>query len=115
MAELLRAIGRAGEGSFLAVLKTMGEVPSRGLLSFPAPGTTLALDFPNRGPATLALLDRLDAITMAAKGRVYPAKDGRMSGAVFRASFPAWERFAAHLDPGFSSSFWRRVMADVPA
>ena len=34
-----------------------------------------------------------------------------MSGASFRAFFPAWERFAAHVDPRFSSSFWRRVTA----
>jgi FAD/FMN-containing dehydrogenase len=111
VAEMLETVARAGEGSFLAVLKTMGSRRSPGLLSFPMPGTTLALDFPNRGAETLALLDRLDAITQAARGRVYPAKDGRMSPAAFAAGYPDGElaRFRDSVDPAFSSSFWRRV------
>jgi L-gulonolactone oxidase len=28
---------------------------------------------------------------------------------MFRAGYPEWERFAAHVDPAFSSGFWRRV------
>lgn len=115
VAEQLSAIAAAGEGSFLAVLKTLGARRSAGLMSFPMAGTTLALDFPNRGEATLALLDRLDAITMAAKGRVYPAKDGRMAAATFRAGYPALERFKRSVDPGFSSSFWRRVAGSAPS
>ncbi len=109
VAELLRAIAAAGEGSFLAVLKTLGERHSPGLLSFPMPGTTLALDFPNRGGTTLALLDRLEAITLAAGGRIYPAKDARMSAAAFAAGYPGLDRFRGSVDPGLSSSFWRRV------
>ena len=109
IAELLDSVATAGEGSFLAVLKTLGDQRSPGLLSFPMPGTTLALDFPNRGPSTLALLDRLDRITLAAGGRVYPAKDGRMSPAMFAAGYPELGRFRDSVDPAFSSSFWRRV------
>ncbi|MDA4630983.1 FAD-binding protein, partial [Escherichia coli] len=75
--EMLKAISKAGEGSFLAVLKTFGEKVSPGLLSFPQAGTTLALDFPNRGQLTLDLLSRLDDIVREAGGRLYPAKDGR--------------------------------------
>lgn len=117
VAEMLATVARAGEGSFLAVLKTMGSRRSPGLLSFPVPGTTLALDFPNRGAETLALLDRLDAITTAARGRVYPAKDGRMSPAAFTAGHPEADlaRFRGCVDPAFSSSFWRRVGGDAPA
>jgi FAD/FMN-containing dehydrogenase len=107
--ELLRSIAASGEGSFLAVLKLFGDLPSPGLLSFPRQGATLALDFPNRGSATLQLLDRLDTITLAAGGALYPAKDARMSAAMFRASFPALDRFLPYLDPAMSSSFWRRV------
>lgn len=108
-AAMLRAIADAGEGSFLAVLKTFGDRPSPGLLSFPQPGTTLALDFPNRGSSTLALLARLDAMVREAGGRLYPAKDGRIPREMFRAGYPDWERFAAHVDPRFSSMFWKRV------
>ncbi len=109
IAAQLDAIADSGTGSFLAVLKRFGELPSPGLLSFPRPGTTLALDFPFRGEATLALLERLDAIVAEAGGAVYPAKDARMSGRHFRHFFPAWENFSRHVDPEFSSSFWRRV------
>jgi FAD/FMN-containing dehydrogenase len=111
VAEMLRQIARSGQGSFLAVLKNFGEVPSRGLLSFARPGTTLALDFPLRGSRTFALLDCLDAITMEAGGAVYPAKDARMSGAAFRQYFPRWEKMQPFQDPAFSSSFWRRIQA----
>jgi FAD/FMN-containing dehydrogenase len=110
VAALLQEIARSGRGSFLAVLKEFGARPSPGLLSFPRPGTTLALDFPNAGPEVFALLDRLDRIVAQAGGAVYPAKDARMSGALFRSAFPAWETFAPFIDPRFSSGFWRRVM-----
>jgi FAD/FMN-containing dehydrogenase len=106
---LLAEIARAGQASFLAVLKTLGDKPSPGLLSFPRAGTTLALDFPNRGESTLALMSRLDAIVREAKGALYPAKDGRMPADMFRLSFPAWEAFARLKDPGMNSDFWRRV------
>jgi FAD/FMN-containing dehydrogenase len=108
---LLGEIVASGEASFLAVLKTFGGLPSPGLLSFPREGATLALDFPNRGAPTLRLMARLDAIVADAAGALYPAKDGRMSAATFRAGYPHWERFAAHVDPAFASDFWRRVRA----
>lgn len=106
---MLQAIAASGEGSFLAVLKTFGDKPSPGLLSFPRPGSTLALDFANRGTSTLTLLDRLDSIVREAGGRLYPAKDGRISAAMFRTGYPNWADFAGHVDPGFASHFWRRV------
>lgn len=109
-AALLQEISRSGRGSFLAVLKEFGTAPARGMLSFPRPGTTLALDFPNTGPDVFRMLERLDRIVAEAGGAVYPAKDARMSGALFRQAFPAWEAFSSHIDPRFSSGFWRRVM-----
>ncbi len=109
VSELLREIARSGRGSFLAVLKEFGDRPSPGLLSFPRPGTTLALDFPNDGPGVFALLERLDRIVEQAGGALYPAKDARMSARLFRSAYPRWQQFAAHIDPRFSSGFWRRV------
>jgi FAD/FMN-containing dehydrogenase len=108
-AEMLRTIAEAGQGSFLAVLKTLGDIPSPGLLSFPMKGTTLALDFANRGPATLLLLDKLDAIVREAGGRLYPAKDGRLPPSMFQAGYPALDHFRTHMDPGMSSAFSRRM------
>jgi FAD/FMN-containing dehydrogenase len=109
--EMLRRTLSAGEASFLTVLKLFGDVPSPGPMSFPMPGATLTLDFPNRGERTERLLAELDQVTLQAGGRVNPYKDARMSPAVFEASFPCWRDFARHVDPGFSSNFWRRVMA----
>jgi FAD/FMN-containing dehydrogenase len=110
--EILGQIAGAGTGSFLAVLKVFGDLPSPGLLSFPRPGATLALDFPNEGKRTFDLLDRLDAIAMAAEGALYPAKDARMSPDTFRRSFPNWQQLEPFIDPRFSSSFWRRVRGE---
>ena len=107
IAALLDVITASGQGSFLAVLKTFGELTSPGLLSFPRPGATLALDFPFRGEATLKLMAQLDAIVAEAGGALYPAKDGRMPAEMFRRSFPQWERLMK--DPEMSSDFWRRV------
>lgn len=108
--EILGHVNRSGQASFLTVLKTMGNRPSVGMLSFPRPGITLALDFPRRG-AVEPLLQRLDEIVVAAGGRLYPAKDARMSPAHFRRFYPQWEEFSKYVDPKFSSSFWRRVTA----
>lgn len=110
--EMLKTIAASGQGSFLAVLKTFGSIQSPGLLSFPREGTTLALDFPNRGETTLKLMDRLDAIVMEAKGRLYPAKDGRMPARIFQAGYPDWYLFSKHIDPVFRSGFWTRVTQD---
>lgn len=109
LVEMMELSARARQASFLTVLKTFGDLPSPGLLSFPKPGVTLAIDYPNRGPRTLALLDELDAITRRAGGRVYPAKDARMSAASFQAYYPQWSELEKYRDPAFSSSFWRRV------
>jgi len=110
---ILREIAASRSGSFLAVLKVFGNKPSPGMLSFPRPGVTLALDFPNHGQKTLALLERLDQITAAADGGVYPAKDARMSGEHFRQYYPRWQEFQQLIDPRFSSSFWRRVIGTM--
>lgn len=106
---ILEESAAARQASFLTVLKTFGDAPSPGMLSFPRKGVTVALDYPNRGPKTLDLLERLDGLVRKAGGRVYPAKDARMSPASFQAYFPEWKEFSQHVDPAFSSSFWRRV------
>jgi FAD/FMN-containing dehydrogenase len=107
--EILTQIARSGQASFLAVMKMFGSARSAGMLSFPRPGVTLALDFPLRGAPILQLLDRFDEIVRANGGAVYPAKDARMSARSFQAFFPQWSAFSRFVDPRFSSSFWRRV------
>lgn len=111
--DMLRAIAKSRQGSFLAVLKRFGALRGKGLLSFPMPGLTLALDFPNTGDRLHRLFDELDAVVAAAGGRLYPAKDARMGATLFRAGYPEASRFAAYVDPRHSSGFWKRVSASL--
>lgn len=109
---MLAEIAKVDDGSFLAVLKTFGEKNPLGLLSFPRPGVTLALDFTNRGARTLRLLDSLDAIVCEHGGRIYPAKDARMSRNTFEAGYPRIAEFLKYRDPGISSQMSRRLMGN---
>ena len=93
----------------MAGFGSRGDKPSEGLLSFPIPGVTLALDFPNVGENLFSLLDELDKLVIDFGGRLYPAKDARMTRDIFHASFPEFENFSKYVDPRFSSSFYRRV------
>ncbi len=106
---LLAKIKESGQGSFLAVLKIFGDKPSLGMLSFPRPGVTLALDFANLGSSTLTLFSGLDSIVLSAGGALYPAKDARMSPEAFKQSYPDISKFLPFVDPKFSSSFFRRM------
>ena len=90
---LLTEIARVGQASFLTVLKRLGR-ESFGYLSFPQEGYTLALDFPANAD-TFALLARLDRIVIEAGGRLYLAKDARMSAPMLRSGYPRLERFNA--------------------
>ena len=108
--EIFRRIKKSNMGSFLAVLKTFGKIPSLGTLSFPTEGVTLALDFPNYGAPLLTLLEECDEIVRSVKGRVYPAKDARMSRESFHTFFPQVTSFQSLIDPLFESQFWRRVL-----
>ncbi|MGO4527055.1 FAD-dependent oxidoreductase [Microvirga sp. 2MCAF35] len=109
MGEMLQLIAKSGQGSMLVVLKTFGDLPSPGLLSFPRPGVTLALDFPERGATTRRLLQQLEEVAVAAYGRLYPAKDSLMGSHTFRQGYPKFEQFQSMMDPHFSSAFARRV------
>ena len=112
---ILKEVAKSGLASFLAVLKAFGDVPSPGLLSFPQPGITLALDFPIKAGLTFPLVERLADMTLDFGGRLYPAKDAAMTAAQFQTFYPQWEQLARFRDPVLTSSFWERVTGDKPA
>jgi FAD/FMN-containing dehydrogenase len=97
--------------SYLAVIKSFGDLPSPGLLSFPMPGVTVTLDIAAPGDRERRALDRADVMVADSGGRVYPAKDARMSSVAFQKFFPQWRELESMRDPMISSSFWRRVTA----
>ncbi len=115
VAELLGVAARSGRASFLTVLKVFGEAESPGLISFPKPGVTLALDFPFDGRPTLELFAEMERVVREVDGTVYPAKDACMTGESFRVFFPRWKEFSRYVDPAFSSSFWDRVSLESDA
>lgn len=92
VAEILARVAAAGTASFLAVLKSLAA--GAGLLSFPLPGLTLALDI-RRTAGSLRLLAELDRLVVAAGGRLYLAKDACQSAATFEAGYPGLAAFRA--------------------
>jgi len=99
--------------SFVTVLKRFGQADP-GLLSFPTAGWTLALDFPARTPGLGPLLDELDRLVVAHRGRVYLAKDSRVAAATLEEMYPRLPEFRklrAELDPdgALASDLSRRL------
>ena len=83
---------RIGGASFLTVIKDCGP-EGRGLLSFPRPGVSVALDLPMRGAATQELVDALNELVIEAGGRVYLAKDALTRPEHLRAMEPRLDAF----------------------
>ena len=89
--EVLNTIADSGKGSFLAVLKLYGKA-NENYLSFPMEGYSLALDFKIE-KGLFKLLDKLDKIVVKYSGRIYLAKDVRVSKDVFEQGYPQVDTF----------------------
>ena len=106
---ILNSVRASGASSFLNVLKIFGPQSSVGMLGFPRPGITIAIDFPNQGHKTDILFKSLDKIVSAYDGRLYAAKDSRMPSSLFKSGYPRFNEFLSYMDPGISSGFSQRI------
>jgi len=108
----VRRIAGSGHVSCLNVLKRFGP-GDPAPLSFPTAGWTLAVDIPV-GPGLAGLFDALDELVLDAGGRVYLAKDARLSAATLAQMYPRLDDFRAvraRVDPDglFRSDLARRL------
>ncbi len=87
----MEVVTRGGGASFLCVIKDCGA-EGEGLLSFPKPGTSIALDLAMRDD-TQALVDQMNERVIAEGGRIYLAKDALTRPEHFRAMEPRLDRF----------------------
>ncbi len=87
---------RLGGASPLCVIKDCGD-EGRGVLSFPMPGTSIAVDMAV-SPDTQRVVDRLNEFVIEAGGRIYLTKDRFTRAEHFRAMEPRLERFLSARD-----------------
>jgi len=102
----------------VTVIKDCGA-EGRGMLSFPKPGISIALDVPRRGARTQALVDRMNEIVIEAGGRVYLTKDALTRREHFLAMeprFAAWNEIRRKWDPDgvLRSAQSVRLFGDAP-
>jgi FAD/FMN-containing dehydrogenase len=89
----LEALTRRGLASFLCVIKDCGD-EGEGLLSFPRPGISIAVDLPLRSDLQ-ETIDELNERILAEGGRIYLTKDLLTRSGHFRAMEPRLDAFFA--------------------
>lgn len=114
---MLELLAHHGGASFLCVIKDCGS-QGEGLLSFPMPGISIALDIAIRDQ-TQHLVDLLNEQLIKEGGRVYLTKDGFTRPEHFQKMEPrleAWQRERRKWDPQgrIKSALSQRVLGDSP-
>ena len=87
----LDVLTQSGAASFLCVIKDCGE-EGEGLLSFPRPGISIAVDIPVR-KGTAELVAKLNECVIDEGGRIYLAKDTFTTAEHYRAMEPRLDAF----------------------
>jgi len=116
---ILESVSQAGDGSFLAVLKSLGPADDAPL-GFPLEGLTISLDLPYSGPSLIQRLHALDEVVLRHGGRVYLAKDSCLRPEHVPMMYPRLDAFRAvkeRVDPQrrFDSALARRLGLSGPA
>jgi len=88
---MLDELARAKTASFLTVIKDCGA-QGDGILSFPRPGMSLALDLPIVSDS-VDVVKRLNRVVLDCGGRIYLTKDGLSSSEDFCAMEPRMDTF----------------------
>ena len=110
--QILRDIQASGHYSFLNVFKLFGK-GNEAPLSFPMEGWNICVDFPiNR--RLNAFVNELDESVLSMGGRLYTAKDSRVSAESFHRMYPRideWRATRRSVDPNhvFASDLARRL------
>ncbi len=107
--EIANVFKKRKQNSFLNVLKTFGDIPSKGLMSFPQKGITLAVDFAFNNNLHKCL-EEADKIVIQCGGRLYPAKDSRMNANDFKLMYQNLDEFKKYIDPKINSDFAKRML-----
>ncbi|WP_333617776.1 FAD-binding oxidoreductase [Dietzia sp.] len=110
--DILRDIQASGHYSFLNVFKLFGP-GNKAPLSFPMEGWNVCVDFPINSRLN-EFVSYLDRRVMSMGGRLYTAKDSRVSAATFREMYPEtedWISVRRRVDPNgvFMSDMGRRL------
>jgi decaprenylphospho-beta-D-ribofuranose 2-oxidase len=111
MADILNRIAQRGTASFLAVLKTLGA-QGEGLLSFPMPGYTLALDIPLHDRGIIPFLQEINREIVRVGGRIYLAKDAILDREDFEAMYPQLDEFKRIKRTCDPNNHFRSVQSD---
>lgn len=87
-----KAIDRYHACAALCVIKIFKQ-ESLGLLSFPSPGVTIAIDFPNSATHRM-LIKECESIVADCQGKIYLAKDAMLEKEAFQQMYPQHEWFS---------------------
>ena len=111
LGEIISKIHQSKAFCTLAVLKKFGDANPHSPLSFPLNGYTLALDF-KRSPAVFELLELLDDIVSNYEGRIYLAKDSRLSAKYMEKFYPGLKEATSVAEAYNPKGKFRSMLSD---